>query len=577
MSLLAWYPLIKDGINQGLDDVDLTTVGTVTYTAGKLGNAATFSGSYFKRARFTEQKNFSVAAWVKCSETSSVAQYCFTQGRDINNDSWRVSFSPNGTTMVFCIGNQNLSYSVTLNTWYHVAMTIDNDANFVFYLNGIMVKSGTVTTLPDYSESGDIMSIGTHYYNNGVGYPLKGQVQDFRYYNHALSEKEVKELAKGLCLHLPLDWGGNPNLLLKSNNQFYWDYSTVTTTTGILFWRSDTMTLETGVDYTISFDAKIDTTDNDLCNGLAVDLFPDVLPQKNFLFNKETGLTNQWKHFTWTTSSTNENMSSCYLRFFIDFKDSTTGNTVNAPIHVKNIKLEKGTKDTSWVPPTSSPTYSTENFGLKITEDCSGYGNNGTLGTGISSNSSTPKYNTSTAFTSTNGGITKIPSPLRDNATDFSISFWAYINEKTSSKAVYNNRTVVGAGIAIFILSGSAQIRFDDGTLQTTFSYAIPVETWTHIVVVRSSTDKKLYINGALQQTVSSVGTLTNVAEKGSVGVSSASNAGTSTSSNYFNGSMSDFRLYATALSADDVKELYQVSAQIDKSGNMYCNKLVEV
>jgi hypothetical protein len=39
---------------------------------------------------------------------------------------------------------------------------------------------------------------------------------------------------------------------------------------------------------------------------------------------------------------------------------------------------------------------------------------------------------------------------------------------------------------------------------------------------------------------------------------------------------MSDFRIYCTALTAEQVKELYDTSATIDKNGNIYVREVIE-
>lgn len=578
MSLVAWYPLISDGKNHGLDGIDLTTIGTVTYTAGKLGNAATFSANlanYLRRPQPKLYNNFSFACWYKLNTTDSTTwQQLFACGRD-NSDGWGFRIHGSNKRVVFHCGNVQWAYGtdLTIGTWHHVCMVI-KDSTYIAYVDGNQVGTGSITTLPALTEWGTYFYVGCLSNNY---YPLNGQVQDIRIYDHVLSEKEVKEISKGLITHLPLDWGANPNLVYKSNYKYEWDYSTITTTKGILFWQSAAMTLETGVNYTISFDAKIDTDDDTLCNGLECDLFPDQLPQRNFQFTVADGLTNKWKHFTWTTSSTQERMNNCTLRFFIDFQDSTTGNTVNAPIHVRNIKLEKGSVDTPWIPHTSDPNYSKFLFGQNIKNECSGYGLSLTQSGTIECDNDTPRGNSCVNF---NQSGYLYSTTYNKTLSKFTVAFWikvpASITEQHFVLGTFNNWTNNGLGIWRDTSATSYSVLLRDSSASTHGTIKTPAftaNTWYHVAITWDGTTINQYINGALDKT----------AAYGSNGTCSMPviYLGTSVYSNKLaqetdECSLSDFRVYCTALSADDIKELYTISASISNNSKLLGRKIIE-
>lgn len=212
-----------------------------------------------------------------------------------------------------------------------------------------------------------------------------------------------------------------------------------------------------------------------------------------------------------------------------------------------------------------------------ILYDTSGFINNGSISITSFSNNSV-RYDNSMNFDGTSNYVSTGKILTQSNTT-FAISCWLKPN-KLTTYGVYVSRTSIGNGIGLFLLSNGSRLYpvLDDGnSKRSTFSNAvIPLNTWTHLCVTRTSTVKKVYINGVLIQTdTSNIGNLSGIGEIGVIGGSK--NSDTSSVGNYFSGNMSDFRIYATALSDDDVSRLYRVSESITDEGEFFAYEYKEI
>ena len=609
MSLLAWYPLISDGKNQGLDGIDLTTVGNVTYTDGKIGKAATFpanAGVRFRRAAFSAQTNWSVAAWVKCSAATSASQWAFNNGRDSNNDGWHCYFNPAGTMLYLRVGSTMWSKATTLGTWYHVAMTVDKDSKYTFYVDGVQVGTGTVATLPDYSEVNNLMAIGGFYYNGGDIYPLNGQVQDFRYYDHVLSHREVKELSKGLCLHVPLDWGANPNMVKNSytfmnknagaSNQWnnsgltYASSSVIEDDTAPTKWvlkRVITNAKEANVGgagcfygigskglaaadlteneyYTWSFWAK---SDSGIPDGLWAGA---VVESQTHVSNTGFGaLDSNWRKHTVTFKFTKtDRLTNC---FYVTVPASST-----VDFQVCGLKLEKGQVATPYIRHVEEAAYTASGYASLVKEECSGFKKNTAILSAPINGGASPKGCTCTYFDGIDDAIqideAAMPKIISDK---FTIAFWIKPDGENGARSVYFGSNGNVAYTINIEKNTSNQLRFywNGNPDYNNTSFTITDGSWQHIAVVReSATSTKFYKNGVLVNTYTS-----SCAAQASGSAVYYIGRDQRTGATAYKGYMSDFRLYATALSADDIKALYNIGAEIDNSGKVYCNNLVEV
>ena len=99
--------------------------------------------------------------------------------------------------------------SIVANKWYHLCVTISG-TKYTLYING--EKCGSVTG-GTYTQGNMAATFGCRYtYAN----KMNGSIQDARIYDEVLDDYQVKEIAKGLIIHLPLernvaDASGNEN------------------------------------------------------------------------------------------------------------------------------------------------------------------------------------------------------------------------------------------------------------------------------------------------------------------------------------------------------------------------------
>ncbi len=216
MSLQVWLPLNGDTHNQGLTQLPTPTVNTFTFSdGGKIGRQST-SGSgkiaWHLTEDFLSNNKWTVATWIKATQTfSSANNIIFCKNTSASSDC-QIYFSiVNGTSLVCGVNGPSssltTSYTFTVGTWYHVATTY-NGNTVALYINGEQKATKTVTTAwPGEKLNMQLRDRSNNTAGTGSGGSAAAAYafNDFRIYDHALSAKEVEEIAKGLVLHYKLD------------------------------------------------------------------------------------------------------------------------------------------------------------------------------------------------------------------------------------------------------------------------------------------------------------------------------------------------------------------------------------
>ena len=196
MALIGWYPLdgnIEDytvnqnhGVNNG-----------VTWVDGKIGQAGSFNGtSSYITANYSQVQIKAFSLWIKVTSIPSTNQIIFVDSAS----GVGIGFY-SGNSFILCsgLGQTNRQRRSDLSNfivgeWNHIYVEYDELLIPTIYINKL---EPNYLSNNAWSTSGNEFNIGRR--SNGVYF--LGELNDVRMYDHALSQKEINDLAKAKVLH----------------------------------------------------------------------------------------------------------------------------------------------------------------------------------------------------------------------------------------------------------------------------------------------------------------------------------------------------------------------------------------
>ena len=569
MSLQVWLPLNGNLENQGLSNVTVTNNGATVDNNGKIGKCYSFSNGNTLFCADTilskNQNEYSISVWAK-------GYGCLYSQRPEMNSIYRCIFIYSQNLILFDEGNRwDASVTYDGNNWNHFVF-IKNGSKRYIYINGHLAGENANASTPSQVSTGFFIGDSQITETSTSNNPFNGKLNDFRIYDHALSAKEVKELSKGLVLHYRLAGPGQANLLngnihLSSawtqENHTVVDYSdsnftglkiTATQANGRIYNSVSNLWIANNAKYTVSFWAKSDTV------GTTIDCSRSLRD-----FSPTFTLDTNWKYYSGIITTTGT---------ATDGTLSIRINQASRVVYIVNIKVENGAIATPFVPPSNSSIYSAMGYNNNIEYDCSGYRRNGTKSRNITWDIDSPRYTTSYSALSDYPIKAEVNMPSCDSMT---VSFWTKITTFGTAKSGlfatsnmstdptdYNDTAMAqkDSDIDLKGVSGSGKI----------FNFTAPsTGQWHHCVFVYDGSKVYYYQDGKkINEEACAIGALKSY-QYFYLGYSKAGGVVRKTL-----GKWSDLRIYTTALSAEDIAELYHSAVIVDNTGKSYAYEYFE-
>lgn len=580
MGLVAWYPL-----NGSLEDYSgngNNLIGTVTINnSGKIGKTYDFSDNYLTLKNPIKTNVFSISVWVKYNNNSTTQ--CIFCTRTIMG--YGISLFNIGSTFRFDAGGQWLvpNYEISPNKWTHLTFVKDNNIKKI-YIDGELHSTTSCSPIEYIFDKGTIgasqQSLG------GYGNYLKGNLNDLRFYDEALSIKEIKEIAKAKILHY------NFNQFVEPTENLYRTKSQISSSVVTPTWIDDhtvrfssaggtsgiylngNIVTEANNYYTLSYNLKkISGTLTHIRGHIDSSSGWSIVETKindkvvnNYTYSNV--LQDTFEDYKIEVVLLSNNATTAYYNWIQPNYNSATV----VEVEISNIQFEKKKYSTPFTNDIRS--------NQKI-KDNSGFRNHSAPLNLIE----TPQWHNSSFL---GGGCYKFENAVKTSTGNYqhfksketiripeqgTISFYIKHEGATNS----DNKYAVGfANFCSMNNNGTmGLIYYYDGSNYTTRTTSCNFYdgNWHMYTITWDSVTKnvKLYKDGAKQYD----GSVTDFYHVGTYRYFLVGNAW-GTSYGGHSGYLDDIRLYATALSEADVQELYQLRGAVSKNGKIMVNEVVE-
>lgn len=595
--LKVWLPLDGDLRNLGVSDVKITNNGASINNSGKIGSCYHFgpsSPSFMtlpKEIMTSFTTECSIAFWLKI-KTWNVSYATYFQA-GLGSTPWVhyiFGFLRNSTNSTACFTISNgssasnanyLTSTLELNKWYHVALTYKT-GKCTIYLDGKLDHEYSTSIIPAFSS---ITHITLGACNNGSNYQTDCDMNDVRIYDHCLSAAEVHEIAQGLILHYKLDASSEEKITTIPSTNVY-SYPTFNTSAAGGGWYHWGPSGHSG-SYGQNTDKKfIYNKNNTYSHWITEDAgtgkyyllyqspaFEGGYRSLQAIIKEENGLpiTESICYPTWNARNggvPNNKWTSikdlgdgfyycCCEGVSQDGSNDLIGIDVKPgyKIYISECYLENNAEK-------CSPIFS---YSSNIIQDSSGYGHNGTIINTITISSDTPRYNNCTHMSATNQKILINNIITSGFSNSYTIAWWGKcatfsgtmhwgFSNGVRLNGIYNG-TLWNTG------DGSNNPLYKPGT--TTQVTTPSTGVWHHFAMIGDGTNCKVYLDGnywGIAKTYKSIS-----------GTSIYLN-GWNSSTLYSNSdlSLSDFRIYCTALLDSDIKLLYKTGMRVDNLGGVH-------